>query len=102
VSHLEIGIVGIVSAKVMEESGQVPCARHWFLNLGEVAAARKDCPALDVVHALQIRARRLALRNSLVREDTKCRWRTDVGAIYREPAIVPVVTRRRRDGLRAQ
>jgi hypothetical protein len=29
---LEIGIVGIVSAKVMEESGQVPCDRHWFLN----------------------------------------------------------------------
>jgi hypothetical protein len=37
-----------------EESGQVSCDRRRFLRRGEVPAARKDCPTLDVVHALQI------------------------------------------------
>src|SRR4029077_18246483 len=86
--------------QVTEERGQVLCDRRRFLNWGEVPAAGKDCPALDVVHALQIRARRLALENGLVREDTERRGRTDVRGVDRVPAIVPIVAHRRGDGLR--
>src|SRR4029079_7127505 len=71
-----------------------------FLNRSKMAAAWKDCPSLDVIDALQIRARWLTLGNSLVGEDTKGRRRADVGAIDRIPAIVPIVTHRRGDGLR--
>ena len=75
----------------MEEGGQIPRDRRWFLNRGEVPAVRKDRPALDVVHALQIRTRRLALGNGLVRKDTKRCRRADAGGIDRVPAIVPIV-----------
>src|SRR6266852_8686653 len=84
----------------MEEGGQVPCDRRWFLSRGEVPAARKDCPALNVVYALQIRARQFALGNLLVRENTKRRGRADVGGIDRVPAIVKIVAHRRSDALR--
>src|SRR5215472_6981207 len=87
-------------AQITEESGQVRSGRRRFLNWGKVPAARKHCPALDVVHALHIRARRLALGNGLVREDCERRGRTDVRGIDRVPAIVPIVAHRRGDGLR--
>jgi len=45
VLHLEVRIVSMAS----EEGGQIACDRRWFLSRGEVPAARKDCPALDVV-----------------------------------------------------
>jgi hypothetical protein len=45
----EVRIVSIASVQAAEEGGQVPRDRRWFLNRGEVSAARKDCPALDVV-----------------------------------------------------
>jgi hypothetical protein len=54
----------------MEEGGQISGDRRWFLSRSKVPAVRKDCPALDVVEALQIRARRFALRNRLVCENT--------------------------------
>lgn len=83
----------------MEASGQVPRDRRWLLNRGEVTAVRKDRPALNVVHALQICARRLALRDGLVRENTKGRGRADISGLDRVPAIVPIVAHRRGDGL---
>jgi MacB-like periplasmic core domain len=88
------------STQVTEESGQVSryCCR--LLGWCEVPSTRKDGPSLNVVYAFQIRARRLSLRNGLMSEHTKCRGRTDAGAIYRKPAIVPVVTHRRCDRLR--
>jgi hypothetical protein len=62
-----------LSAQILEESCQVSGDRRWFFSRGEVSAARRDCPALDVVQALQIRARRLALGNGLVRENAEGR-----------------------------
>src|SRR5215469_17122685 len=91
---------GWPSSSIMEESREIGCNRLWLLSRGEVPAARKDYPALDAVHALQIRARRLALGNGLVRKDTKCRGSCDVGGLDRVPAIVPIIAHRRRDGLR--
>ena len=96
---LASGGVDRAQAQVTEESGQVLCDCCRFLSRSKMPAARKDCPSLDVVHALQIRARWLTLGNGLVREDTKCRGRADVGAIDRIPTIVPIVTHRRGDGL---
>jgi len=90
VSHLEVQIVSVASAQVPKESGQIPSDRRWFLNRGEVSAAGKDCPALDVVHALDIRAWWLALGNGLVRKDAKRRGRADVSGGDRVPAIVPI------------
>jgi hypothetical protein len=84
----------------MEERDKVPRNHRRFFSRGEVPAAWKDCPTLDVVHAFQIRLRRLAFGNGLVREDTKRRRRADVGGIDRMPAIIPIVTHRRGDRLR--
>jgi len=49
VLNLEVRIVSRASAEATEEGDQVPCDRRWFLSRGEVPAALKDCPALDVV-----------------------------------------------------
>ena len=49
VLHLEVRIVGMASAQATEEGGQIACDCRWFLSRGEVPAARKNCPALDVV-----------------------------------------------------
>jgi len=49
-----------------EEGGEVSRDRRRLLNWSEVAAVGKDCPALDVVEALEIRARRLAFGNGLL------------------------------------
>jgi hypothetical protein len=49
VLHLEVRIVSMASASAPEEGGQIRCDRRWILSRGEVPAARKDCPALDVV-----------------------------------------------------
>jgi hypothetical protein len=49
VLHLEVWIVSMVSAQATEEGAQIACDCRWFLSRGEVPAARKDCPALDVV-----------------------------------------------------
>src|SRR5947208_2073074 len=84
----------------MEESSHVLRDRRWLLSWGEVPAARKNCPALDVVHALHIRAWWLTLRNSLVREYTKCCRCVDVGGLDWVPATVPIVAHRRGDRLR--
>src|SRR5579864_513415 len=88
------------SASVTEECGQVFRNRRGLLNRGEVAAAGKDCPPLDVVYALQIWPRRLPLWNGLMREDAERRRCAYVDAVDRMPAIVPIIAHRRGDGLR--
>src|SRR5580704_9905361 len=87
-------------AQVTEERGQVSCDRRRFLHWSEVPATGKDCPTLDVVQALQIRARWLAFGNGLVSEDTERRGGTDERGVDRVPEIVPIVAHRRGDGLR--
>src|SRR5262249_55223791 len=89
------------SSQVTKKSGKIACHRCRFLNRREVPAARKRCPSLDVVHPLQIGACWLAFGNGLVREDTKCRGRGDVGAPDRMTAIVPIIAHGRSDGLRS-
>src|SRR5215472_19136652 len=88
------------SAYVTEESGQVSRYSRRLLSRCEVPTTRKNCPPLNVVDPLQIRAWWLTLGNGLVREDTECCGRSDVSSIYRVPTIVPIVTHRRRDCLR--
>src|SRR6516164_4082503 len=88
------------SAKVAKEGGQVACHQRGCLNWGKVPAARKDRPALDVVYAFQVRARRLAFGNLFVGKDTERRRCVDVCRVDRAPAIIPIVAHRAGDGLR--
>src|SRR5262249_42908315 len=85
------------SASLMKESRQILRNIHRPLSRGEVPAARKHGPALDVVNAFQIRAWWFTLGNLLISKNTKCRGRIDVAAVDRVPAIVPVVAHGRRD-----
>ena len=61
------------SAGLIEEGGNVSCYCRRLLHRGEVRATGKDSPSLNVVHALQIAARRLTLKNGVMSEDSKCR-----------------------------
>src|SRR6516225_8692718 len=90
----------VLTTEVTEESGQVVCYELRRLNWGKVPTARKNRPALDVVYAFQIRARRLPFGDCFVGEDTERRGRVDISGVDRVAAIIPIIAHRGGDGLR--
>jgi hypothetical protein len=75
----------------VEEGGQVAGERCWLLGGDEVATVGEDSPSLNVVDALQIRARWFSFGDGLMGEDAECCGRLDADAVWWKEAIVPVV-----------
>src|SRR5579862_4637336 len=88
------------STPTAKKSYQIFRNSRWLLRRSEMTAAWEHGPALNVVDALQVRTRRLALGNGLAREDAERCGCLDVAALDRMPAIIPVISHRRGDSLR--